>query len=141
MASIMDSMSAWFYTGEEQDKVNALFPECKSISIDYAVMERLNSVDADPNSGLYVLPGDFGWSDLGTWGSLYSRLEKDGSGNAVVGDRVSMIESSGCIVRAPQGKRMVLQGMDDFIVAEDNGTLLICRKDQEQRIKEFSDKQ
>lgn len=141
MASIMDSMSAWFYTGEEQEKVNALFPECKSISIDYAVMERLNSVDADPNSGLYVLPGDFGWSDLGTWGSLYSRLEKDGSGNAVVGDRVSMIESSGCIVRAPQGKRMVLQGMDDFIVAEDNGTLLICRKDQEQRIKEFSDKQ
>ncbi len=140
MARIMDNMSSHFYSDAEQDSVNTHFPTCKSISIDYAVMERLKTDEANPNEGLYVLPGDFGWSDLGTWGSLYARLEKDETANAVVGDGVTMIESSGCIVRAPKGKRMVLQGMDDFIVAEDNDVLMICKKDQEQRIKEFSEK-
>ena len=140
MSDIMDVMAADFYTPQEQESVNRHFPTCKNISIDYAVMERLSGQDGHGSEGLYVLPGDFGWSDLGTWGSLYARLDKDGGGNAVVGDGVTMIESSGCVVRAPQGKRMVLQGMDDFIVAEDNGVLMICKKDQEQRIKEISSK-
>ncbi len=140
MAAILDEMGESFYTPAEQETVNRLFPTCKNISIDYAVMERLSGTANGDNDGLYVLPGDFGWSDLGTWGSLYEQLEKDGEGNAVVGERVNMIESSGCVVRAPQGKRMVLQGMEDFIVAEDNGVLMICKKDQEQRIKEFSSK-
>ncbi len=140
MADIMDTMAADFYTIKEQESVNSLFPTCKSISIDYAVMERLSGGESGSDTGLYVLPGDFGWSDLGTWGSLYARLNKDEAENAVVGDCVTMIESSGCIVRAPQGKKMVLQGMDDFIIAEDNDTLLICKKNQEQRIKEFSEK-
>lgn len=138
MATILDEMGESFYTSAEQESVNRLFPTCKNISIDYAVMERLSGVANNINEGLYVLPGDFGWSDLGTWGSLYDQLEKDGEGNAVVGEGVTMIESSGCVVRAPQGKRMVLQGMVDFIVADDNGVLMICKKDQEQRIKEFS---
>lgn len=138
MAAILDEMGRDFYTPQEQERVNCLFPTCKSISIDYAVMERLSGQDGLGSDGLYVLPGDFGWSDLGTWGSLYARLEKDDEGNAVVGDGVTMIESRGCVVRAPHGKKMVLQGMDDYIVAEDQGTLLICKKDQEQRIKEFS---
>ena len=118
----------------------APWAQAKDISIDYAVMERLSGGESGSDTGLYVLPGDFGWSDLGTWGSLYARLNKDEAENAVVGDCVTMIESSGCIVRAPQGKKMVLQGMDDFIIAEDNDTLLICKKNQEQRIKEFSEK-
>lgn len=139
LAATLDRMSEKFFTADEQDAVNQLFPLCKSISIDYAVMERMSGAQ-DGDGCLYVLPGDFGWSDLGTWGSLYSQLDKDGSANAVVGDHVTMIESEGCVVRAPQGKRMVLQGLQDYIVAEDDNTLLICKKDQEQRIKEFSEK-
>ena len=134
---ILEKMSEKFYTVEEQNWVNQLFPLCKSISIDYAVMERMSNKREGDNR-LYVLPGDFGWSDLGTWGSLHSQLEKDDDNNAVVGDNVIMIESDGCVVRAPNGKRMVLQGLNGYIVAEDDNTLLICKKDQEQRIKEFS---
>ena len=139
LAATLDRMSETFFTEDEQDSVNQLFPLCKSISIDYAVMERMSGAQ-EGDGGLYVLPGDFGWSDLGTWGSLYTQLEKDIDSNAVVGDGVTMIESEGCVVRAPNGKRMVLQGLQDYIVAEDDNTLLICKKDQEQRIKEFSEK-
>lgn len=140
LAKTLDQMRADFYTPREQTTVNRLFPTCKNISIDYAVMERISTASEPGVPELFVLPGDFGWSDLGTWGSLYAQLEKDSGQNAVVGDGVKMIESHGCVVRAPKGKRMVLQGLEEYIVAEDDNILLICKKDQEQRIKEFSSK-
>ena len=139
IAAKMDEMSESFYSAKEQETVNRLFPECTSISIDYAVMEPLSGQKATSDTGIYVMPSSFGWSDLGTWGSLHTQLEKDADGNAVSGhEAVSFIESTDCVVRVSGGLKMVLQGLDGYIVAEANGTLLICKKDQEQRIKEFS---
>ena len=143
MADIFNSMAERFDTALEQEVVNELFPKCNSISIDYAVMERLGGKEVELNakpSSVYVLPSDFGWSDLGTWGSLYTHVGKDDNQNAIIGtENVSMIESTNCIVRASGDIKMVLQGLDDYIVADDNGVLLVCKKSQEQRIKAFSE--
>jgi len=143
MATLFDKMADSFYTADEQSTVNELFPQCNKISIDYAVMERLAGKSISLNgqeSGVFVLPADFGWSDLGTWGSLYAQTQKDNAQNAIIGsDSISIIESNDCIVRASGDIRMVLQGLEGYIVADDNGTLLVCKKDQEQRIKEFSE--
>ncbi|MCQ2227088.1 MAG: mannose-1-phosphate guanylyltransferase [Bacteroidales bacterium] len=143
MAVLFDKMSESFYTAKEQEVVNELFPQCNKISIDYAVMERLAGKPQQLNGqkgGVYVMPSDFGWSDLGTWGSLYAQTSKDQNENAIIGaENISMIESTDCIVRASGQIKMVLQGLDGYIVADDNGTLLVCKKNQEQRIKEFSE--
>ena len=132
MAGLFDSLDGVFYTAGEQAIIDQKFPECQNISIDYAVMEKAKNI--------YVFPASFGWSDLGTWGSLYEQLPKDEARNAIVGTNVRMVESEGCVVHVPEDKRMVIQGLKDFIVAEENGVLLICRKADEQRIKEFSAK-
>lgn len=132
LAAIFDSLNDVYYTSQEQIEIDRKFPDCKNISIDYAVMEHAKNI--------YVFPADFGWSDLGTWGSLYEQLAKDEAQNAIVGKGVRMVESSGCVVHIPEDKKMVLQGLQDYIVAEENGVLLICRKSDEQRIKEFSAK-
>ena len=102
----------------------------KAISIDYAVMEKAQEI--------YVLPASFGWSDLGTWGALRGLLPQDKSGNATVGTDVRLYESKNCIVHTSEEKRVVIQGLDGYIIAEKDNTLLICKLDEEQRIKEFS---
>lgn len=129
LADIFNRIAPAFYTEEEPAVVNKLFPQCENISIDYAVMEK--------SPDIYVLPADFGWSDLGTWGSLHTHLEHDQQGNASVGN-VAMYDSSNCVVHVPQKRRVVIQGLDGYIVAEKDDTLLICRLSEEQRIKEFS---
>lgn len=131
IASVMDHIEPAMFTEQEQNVVNELFPTCPKISIDYAVMEKTDLA--------YVMPAEFGWSDLGTWGSLYTLTEHDANGNAVIGDSVTMIESSGNIIRVPNGKRIILQGLENYIVAEHDNTLLICKLSEEQRIKEWHD--
>ena len=86
---------------------------------------------------VYVLAVDFGWSDLGTWGSLYEIRNKDAHENAVMGNNVMLYESKNCIVNVPKDKLVVLQGLDNYIVVEDNNTLLVCRKEDEQHIRQF----
>ena len=137
MAAIFDGLSNDYFTDQEQKEIDLRFPHCKSISIDYAVMERVASSKA-ADLQLYVLPADFGWSDLGTWGSLYSQILSEPNRNAVVGNQVKLIESNDCIVHVPDGKRVIVQGLDGYIIAEKNNTLLICKMAEEQRIKEFS---
>ncbi|MCD4736909.1 MAG: mannose-1-phosphate guanylyltransferase, partial [Bacteroidales bacterium] len=78
---------------------------------------------------------DFGWSDLGTWGSLFEIRKKDKQNNAIIGDNVLTFNSSNCIVNMPKGKLAVLQGLENYIVVEDDGYLLICRKEDEQKIR------
>ena len=129
VATIMDQILPDMFTDKEQEAVNNHFPDCTKISIDYAVMEKTDKA--------YVLPAEFGWSDLGTWGSLHTLSEQDDYQNAVIGDKVKMIESSGCMVRMPQNKQVVIQGLKDCVVAEHNNTLLICQLSEEQRIKEW----
>lgn len=130
IASIMDEMAPSFYTENETDTVARLFPECEKISIDYAVMEKSDSI--------YTLPAAFGWSDLGTWGSLHSLMDQDAEGNTVVGNDVRIIDSSNCIVHAPLLGRVVVQGLDGYIVAQHGDRLLVCRMDQEQNITSYS---
>jgi mannose-1-phosphate guanylyltransferase len=86
---------------------------------------------------IYTLPSDFGWSDVGTWGSLWSLLPHDENDNAVVGDNVHLYDCKGCIVHAPFAKSLVLEGIEDCIVVERDGRVLICRLSEEQRIKDF----
>ena len=129
IAAVMDQIAPSLFMKEEQEVVNRLFPSCSKISIDYAVMEKTDLA--------YVEPVDFGWSDLGTWGALYSISKHDDGNNAVIGNNVTMVESSGCMVRIPQDKQVVIQGLKDCIIAEYNNTLLICKIKDEQRIKDW----
>lgn len=129
IANVMDEMAKLFNTPDEEYTVQKLFPTCDKISIDYAVMEK------SPN--IYTLPGSFGWSDLGSWGSLHANLPHDPNNNAVVGNKTELYESTGCIVHTSL-KRVVIQGLKNYIIAEQNGQLLICKLSEEQRIREFS---
>ena len=116
-------------TDKEEDFIEHIFPKCPNISIDYGIMEKAQNV--------YVLPSSFGWSDLGTWGSLYDLSEKDDNGNVSLHSRALFYESSGNIVTLEPGKLAVIQGLEDTIVTEHEGVLLICKKAEEQRIKQF----
>ncbi len=118
-----------FYSAKEKEAIEKIYLACKNISIDYAVMEKANNV--------YLRVSDIGWSDLGTWGSLYEHIKQDEAGNAVVGKQVMMYDSKNCIVNVPKDKLVVLQGLEDFIVVESDGILLICKKQEEQQIKLF----
>ena len=129
LAEKMDRMAESFRTPSEKEAVAEIFPTCQKISIDYAVMEKADYI--------FTIPGDFGWSDVGTWGSLRTLLPHDGNGNAVVGENVHLYECSGCIVHAPGASSVVLQGLKDSIVVEREGRLLICGLGEEQRIKDF----
>lgn len=118
-----------YATPEEPAFIDQTYSMCKSISIDYGVMEKAENV--------FVLSSDFGWSDLGTWGSLYDTRKKDDDANAIVGQKVMMYDSHNCIVNMPKDKLVVIHGLDGFIVVEEEGTLLICRKEEEQQIRQF----
>lgn len=116
-------------TPEEVAAVDSIYAQCKSVSIDYGIMEKANNV--------FVISADIGWSDLGTWGSIYTHLDHDDDNNAVVGKNVMMYDSKDCIVSVPKEKLVVLQGLKDYIVVESNNTLLVCKKQDEQKIKQF----
>ena len=111
--------------------LNELFPMCENISVDYAIMEKAEEI--------YVFPASFGWSDLGTWGSLQENSKRDSHNNACIGDNIKLFETRNCIVHTTQEKKVVVQGLDGYIVAEKNDTLLICRLSEEQRIREFAE--
>ena len=113
-------------------KLNEIFPQCEKISIDYAVMEP-----AAADGKVYTHPADFGWSDLGNWASLHEKLQKDSENNGAVG-KVHLYECANCVVHAEDATKVVLQGLDGYIVSAKGGRLLVCRRSEEQRIKEFS---
>lgn len=131
ISKIFEKMLPYYFTEKEQEMINEFFPICENISIDYAVMEKADEI--------YVFPASFGWSDLGTWGSLHENSEKDAQGNVCIGENIKMYESRNCVVHTTQEKKVVIQGLDGYIVAEKNDTLLVCRLSEEQRIKEFSE--
>lgn len=118
-----------YSTPDEVDFINRIYPVCQNISIDYGVMEKADNV--------YVLASDFGWSDLGTWGSLYDTRSKDLHNNAIIGDNVMTFDTRNCIVNMPKDKLVVLQGLDDYIIVEDDKILLVCRKTDEQNIRDI----
>lgn len=130
IAGVMDELEPALFTDREAEELKRLFPTCEKISIDYAVMEKAEDI--------FVLPAEFGWSDLGSWGSLRTLLPQDEAGNAKVGNRVDMYNCRNCVVHAAEEKRVVLEGLEGYIVAEKNGQLLVCRLSEEQRIKDFA---
>ncbi len=132
IANIFESILPVMYTEQEQSVIDEKFPDCRNISVDYAILERAEEV--------FVFPVDFGWSDLGTWMSLYDRSSRDLNGNSMIGCNVEFSESHNCIVHAKENKRIVLIGINDCIVAEHDGNLLVCKMSEEGRIKEFTDK-
>jgi mannose-1-phosphate guanylyltransferase len=129
MHEVFGADTALYNTDKEKELIAQIYPQCTSISIDNGIMEKADNV--------YVIPADFGWSDLGTWNSAYENLEKDYYGNAVTGNNVIVIDAKNCMVHAPKNKLHVLQGLDDFIIIDTKDALLICKKDKEQDIKEY----
>ena len=118
-----------YNTDKESDFISEIYYECKNISIDYGIMEKADNV--------FVYCSDFGWADLGTWGSLYENRQKDKNMNSIIGDKVFTYNSKNCIINMPKDKLVVLQGLDNHIVVESEGILLICKKEDEQEIKQY----
>ncbi|QEC78095.1 mannose-1-phosphate guanylyltransferase [Mucilaginibacter ginsenosidivorax] len=119
-----------YNTDDEKAHIHKAYQQCVNISIDYGIMEKANNV--------YVLPSEFGWSDLGTWASIYDLAEKDYVGNAVIpSEKVIMYDSSNCMVNVPGEKLVILKGLHDFIVVESNNTLMICPRSEEQNVKQI----
>lgn len=118
-----------YNTPGEKSFIDKAYATCKNISIDYSVMEKARNV--------YVRASIFGWSDLGTWGSLYTHIGKDEHKNALVGKNIITYDCNNCIVQVPKDKLVVLQGLEDYIVVESEGVLMICKKQDEQQIRNF----
>ena len=129
MDAIFKDGNRKYNTPEEAEFIAKAYTNCKNISIDYAIMEKADNV--------YVRSSIIGWSDLGTWGSLYEHVKQDNHKNAIVGKNVMMYDSKNCIVNVPKDKLVVMQGLDDYIVVESDGILLICKKEDEQQIRTF----
>ncbi|MDX5423056.1 MAG: mannose-1-phosphate guanylyltransferase [Hymenobacteraceae bacterium] len=128
ITEIFDEGVEKYNTPQEQDFITRAYSHCRNVSIDYGIMEKVDNV--------YVLLADIGWSDLGTWNSLYTINEKDENGNVVDGE-VMLYDTKDCIVKTPKERLVVLQGLEDYIVAEYDNVLMICKKSEEQKVKEF----
>ena len=118
-----------FNTDAEQAFIDKMYPSCANISIDYGIMEKAENV--------YVLCSEFGWTDLGTWGSLYEMSPKDNNENVSLKCETLFYESDNNIVALPAGKLAVIQDLKGYIVAESDNVLLICKQQDEQRIRQF----
>lgn len=130
IAGMMDKIAWTFGTEEEKAALAEFFPQCDKISIDYAVMEKSDSI--------YVISADLGWSDLGSWTSAGSHIAEGTDGNRVVGKDVRLIDSEGCIVHAEDCKKVVVKGLKDYVVACRGGNLLVCPAADEQKIKDYA---
>lgn len=130
MVNLLDDGNNVYNTDFEDDFINSNYVKCQNISIDFGIMEHSKNV--------HVLPVDFGWNDLGTWGSLYNKLEKDSTKNASIGAQTIFRDANGNMIRTQSGKRVVIQGLSNYIVVEKDDVLLICPKEDEQDIKQIS---
>jgi len=129
VSELFEKGNKLYGTSDEIPFLNKTYSECQNISIDYGIMEKASNV--------FVLCSDFGWSDLGTWGSLYESSAKDEDGNVLKGDNILLYGANNCIVKMPKDKLVVIQGLEGYIVVESEGTLLICKKEDEQQIRQF----
>lgn len=129
MAELFEEALPFFFTEQETQAINTTYSQCHTISVDYAVMEKADNV--------YVLPCDLGWSDLGTWKSLYEHSEKDDNQNVIDAKYVKTYETSNSIIKTVEDKLILVQGLENYIVVDHDDVLLICQKNQEQRVKNF----
>ena len=129
MSNVFESLLPVYGTDKEQEAIDHEFPECESISVDYAILEKAEEI--------FVYPAEFPWSDLGSWTSLHEQKDKDPYGNVKVGGDVELYDSFNCVVHVAGLRKVVVQGLDGYVVAENDGQLLICKLSEEQRIKLF----
>ncbi len=127
--ALFEAGNEFYNTDKEDDFIKRTYSICKNISLDYGIMEHAQNV--------YVYPANFGWSDLGTWGSLYENSEKDSNGNSIMGDNVMLYNTKNSIINTSNDKLVVVQGLDDVIIAESDNILLISTKKDEQLIKQI----
>lgn len=120
----------FYNTPDENEFIRKNYPLSPNISIDYAIMEKAGNV--------YTVPGEFGWSDLGTWASLYEVMDKDGSNNVFTGFNASLPETENCMIQLPKEKVAIIKGLTNYIIVDDGKVLLIYPKQEEQEIKEVS---
>ena len=118
-----------YNTPDEQSFIDKTYAECKNISLDYGILEKAKNVS--------VLCADFGWSDLGTWGSMYENSAKDDNQNSIIGENILNYDTNNCIINVPGDKLAVVQGLDGFIVVQTDDVLLVCKKEDEQKIRQF----
>ena len=128
-AALFSSVEELFGTSRESEAIEKVFSECRSISIDYGIMEKADNV--------YVHSGDFGWSDVGTWGSAYQNSRKDKYANALSSDNIKTHNTRGSLITIPEHKAAVVSGLKDYIVVDTPDVLLICPSDEEQNISSF----
>jgi len=126
---IFNDASDIYWTTKEVKYIERFFPACKNISIDYGILEKSDNV--------YVYPSNFGWSDLGTWGSIYSISEKDENQNIINGEKVIAYDCTNSIFNISDDKLLIAHGLDNYIVIESNNNILICKKEDEQKVKNF----
>ena len=130
ISKIFENMLSIHGTDKEQEMIDLHYPECENISVDYAIMEKAEEI--------FVCPANFGWSDLGSWSSLYMHTRHDLYGNSLIGPDINVYDTHNCMIHTTQEKKVVVQGLDDYIVAEKDNLLLICKLSEEQRIRQFS---
>ncbi len=118
-----------YNTPKESEFINTTYSQCKNISIDYGIMEKADNV--------HVLCADIGWSDLGTWGSMFDISQKDSTNNVSKGGKSFLYETHNSLINLPDDKIAVVQGLTDVIIVDTGDVLLICKKQEEQRIKQF----
>lgn len=128
--TLFKALDAKIGSPDETKALNDTYTECKNISIDYGIMEKADNVA--------VQTVDFGWSDLGTWSSLYEYSAQDKSSNAIIQGKVLLYDTENSIVNLPKGKVAVIQGLNNYIVVDSGNELLICPKDNEQQIRQFT---
>ena len=129
ISKVFENMLPYYGTEKEQELLNQNFPKCENISVDYAIMEKAEEI--------FVFPVDCGWSDLGSWSALKKQMGNDMHGNACIGEHIDVYETNNCIIHAPHLKKVVVQGLDGYVVVEKDGVLMICKLSEEQRVKLF----
>ena len=129
VATKFDTGKGVYNTDGEQAFIDNMYQSCPNISIDYGILEKANNV--------HVLCSDFGWSDLGTWGSLYYISTKDENENVTLKCKSTFYQSKGNIVALPEDKLAVIQDLEGYIVAESNNVLMICKLKDEQNIRQY----
>ena len=128
MAEVFEEIKTKLVSPEEKEAIAAAYPQCKSISIDYGVMEKASNV--------YVCLGDFSWSDLGSWASIHEISEKDQDNNVVRANALTY-ETRNCIIKGSDNKLIVVQGLNGYLVGEFGNVVIVCEKDKEEQFRRF----
>lgn len=129
LSALFGKLKGKWGTSSEYSVIEEIYPQCKSISIDYGILENSKSV--------YLSPGSFEWSDLGTWLSLYENAEKDENNNAMIGKSIESYNTNNSLLYNDDEKPLITNGIEDLIVVKSNGTVMVAHKSKEQEVKQI----